>query len=114
MSKLHAFSQFVKDEMRRRDMSARQFAEFVDVAPTTITRAIDEKAPSTPGIDFIIKLANATHVSVTALVEMAYPDVAESTSPHASTRILAQQIEQLPDGLRQAVEAIVRGARMTT
>jgi hypothetical protein len=99
--------------MQRREMtSAREFAKFVDVSPTTITRAIDEREPTIPGIDFLIKLSMATKVSISDLVEMAYPDIAMSTRPSASSRVLAQQIEQLPDPVREVVSAIIRGSRV--
>lgn len=112
MANQNAFREFIKDQMFRREMSARQFAEFVDVAPTTITRAIDEADPSTPGIDFLLKLAQATHVELSTLVDMAYPDIATSTKASPSSRVLAQQIEELPDGIREVVVAIIRGSRV--
>lgn len=114
MTNQNPFRDFLKDEMFRREMSARQFAEFVDVAPTTITRAIDEREPTTPGMDFLLKLASATHVELSTLVEMAYPEMANSTKASPSARILAQQIEELPNGVRDTVLAIVRGSRVSS
>lgn len=104
------FKQFLLDEMKRRDMSARAFAEFVGVATSTITRATDEREPAVPGIEFLIKLAQATGVSITALVALAYPEVTLSTRPSPSAQILAQQIEKLPEAQRQIIAAIIRGS----
>lgn len=64
------FKEFLQDEITRRGMSARQFAEFLDVAPSTVSRCIDEKNPSLPGLDFLLKIARATGVSITSLVHV--------------------------------------------
>lgn len=106
------FKKFLQDEIERRGMSARQFAEFVDVAPSTVSRCIDEKNPQIPGLEFLIKLATATGVSITSLVAMAYPDLTVTTRPSPSAQILAQQIEQLPATTQEVILAIIRGTRI--
>lgn len=107
------FKKFLQDEMERRGMtSAREFARFVDVAPSTVTRCIDEKDPAVPGLDFLIKVATATGVSITSLVAMAYPDLTITTRPSPSAQILAQQIEQLPEATQEVILAIIRGTRI--
>lgn len=103
------FRGFLIDEMQKRQMSAREFASFVEVAATTITRAIDERNPKAPGLDFILKLSKATRISVLTLIELAYPDVVQETAISPSAKVLAQRIEQLPDNLQEAVAAILRG-----
>ncbi len=97
------FKKFLQDEIIRRGMSARQFAEFLDVAPSTVSRCIDEKNPLLPGLDFLLKIARATGVSITSLVAMAYPDLTITTRPSPSAQILAQQIEQLPEATQEVV-----------
>lgn len=105
----NAFRDFLKSEIGRRQMSATEFARFVGVNTTTITRAIDEHSPKSPGLDFLLKLSKATHTSIATLIELAFPDVAEETASTPSSRILAQRIEQLPEGVRETIEAIIRG-----
>lgn len=111
MSEVSKFSQFLLDEMKRRDMSARKLAEFFDVSPTTVARAIDTRNPSTPGLDFILKISQATGISVTALIELAYPEVTKATSLSAEAQIIAQQIENLPHDTREVVVSIIRGTK---
>jgi len=106
------FKKFLLDEINRRGMSARQFAEFVDVAPSTVSRCVDERDPQVPGIDFLIKIAKATGLSITSLVALAYPDVTLETRPSALSQLRAQQIEQLPDAVQEVVSAIIRGSRI--
>lgn len=97
------FSEFLEAQMKQRDMSARQFAEFIGVAHSTITRAIDPRSPTSPGLDFLLALAKATGTNLGALVELAYPDVASQTALSAKTLLLAQRIEHLPDKIRTAI-----------
>ena len=105
------FKDFLQDEIERRRMSARQFAEFVDVAPSTVTRCVDEQSPAIPGLDFLIKLSTSLNISLPALVELAYPDYTLKTNPSAAARIMAQQIEQLPQAAQDVIAAIIRGMR---
>lgn len=106
------FKKYLQDEIERRGMSARQFAEFVDVAPSTVTRCIDEKNPVIPGLDFLVKLSKATGTSITSLVGIAYPDLTLTTRPSATAQIMAQQIEQLPEATQEVILAIIRGTRI--
>jgi len=111
MTDKNAIRQFLLDQMKQRDMSARQLAEFFDVSPTTVTRAIDGRNPSTPGLDFLLKISQATGISLTALIEMAYPDASRGTSLSPQAQILAQQIEALPEDTREVILSIIRGTR---
>ena len=43
--RMNGLGDFIADEMRRRDMSARQFAELVGVVHTTITKAMYKTPP---------------------------------------------------------------------
>lgn len=108
MKQLNDFQKFLDTEMQKREMSMRQFAEFIDVAATTVTRMMDQAEPKKPGLDVLIKISKATHVSLPALVAMAYPDVSEATKLSASAQVLAQQIEELPDRTKEIVLALIR------
>ena len=106
----YTFRDFILDQLRQRDMSARQFAIFADVDPSTITRAIDATNPARPGLDFLFKLSKATQISLGALTELAYPEMAQETELSPDAKILAQRIEQLPERKRELVLDILRGA----
>ena len=43
--KMNRLGEFIAEEMRRRNMSARQFAEYVGVVHTTITKAMYQPPP---------------------------------------------------------------------
>lgn len=108
-----AFGDWLEEQMRDRGMSARQFADLVDVAPSTITRSIDKEHPYKPGMRFIRKLASATGVPVSVLAELANPDLtaeaAERAKSRADAQLLAYLIEQLPENERKAVKRFVSG-----
>lgn len=102
------FQEWLKSEIERRQMSYRAFANFVDIAPSTITRMLDEKEPQKPGLEVLLVLAKRTNTSLGILVEMAYPEVAAQTRISASAAVLAQRIESLPDDIRLAIESLIR------
>lgn len=106
----YTLKEFIIEEMRRRDMSARQFAKVVGVSNTTINRALDSKYTADPTLDFLAKLAIATNVSLIALVELSFPGVLEKDQPSPAALIMAQKIEKLPSHLQEAIAAIIRGS----
>lgn len=105
--------EFILSEMKRRDMSARQFARFVGVGHSTINDFATgiERVPS---LDFLSKLADATQTDLAALIYLSFPEVASKTALSADARILAQRIEQLPEPVRDAVKAMIVGQTWKT
>ena len=100
--------QFILDEMRQRDMSARAFARFVDVSSATILRAISETPPE-PSLTFLVKLAEATSVDICTLVLLA---VGNHPAPNIDARVLAARLEALPPDLRELAEIFLSGMLM--
>jgi hypothetical protein len=106
----YTFRDFILDEMQKRGMkSARQFALFIGVDPTTISRAIDAQKPTKPGLDLLIKIAESTKTDMSALFAIAYPDVTIQTAASPDALIMAQSIEKLPQSTKDAVRALIRG-----
>ena len=58
-------------------MSIREFARMVGVSHPTIVRAINDKDGSTPSLEFLKKLADATGQELTTLVLLAVPNTGE-------------------------------------
>jgi hypothetical protein len=104
------FISFLEGEIARRQMTARQFAIFIDVDPTTVTRALDKRHPRRPGLDFLLALAEKTRTPLSTLIDVAYPEVANNLPPSPSAQLLAEQIERLPEQYRRAIDALIRGA----
>lgn len=106
----NGFQDFLKTEIKKRQLTPRQFAFFVGVDPSTMTRALDEKKPPAPTVEFVVKVARATHTNAMTLMAMAYPEIAEETNINPSWLLLAQQFEQLPEDFRNVIMAIIRTA----
>lgn len=104
--------EFILGEMKRRGMSAREFAKFVGVGHTTINDLVSKDR--IPGIDFLSKLADATQTDLAALMYLTFPETATRNALSADARILAQRIEQLPEPVREAVKAMIIGQTWKT
>ena len=101
--------EFILGEMKRLEMSGREFAKFVGVGHSTINRFISEENDTDPSLDFLSKLADATQTDLAALIYLAFPGVASKTSLSPDARILAQRIEQLPEPVRDTIKAMILG-----
>lgn len=99
--------EFILGEMKRRSMSAREFAKFVGVTHTTINDLVSKDR--IPGIDFLSKLSDATKTDLASLIYLTFPDTASRNELSTDARILAQRIEQLPEPVRDAVKAMILG-----
>lgn len=111
MASSNAFSEFLEGQIKQRQMTPREFAIYIDVAPSTLSRALNpDRNNITPSIDFLMKLSKGTSVSIVTLLELVYPELKDEAGASTSSKALAEQIEQLPDPLKDAVMSIVRGA----
>lgn len=104
------FREYLLDEIKTRNMSASEFARFIGVSPATITRAIDERNPSTPGLDFLLKLSKSMKVSLATLIELAYPEAAAEVQITPSAKALAERIQRLPPNVQETIAAIIKGS----
>ena len=106
---MSAFTDFLRDEMARRDLeSQRAFARWLGMAPATVWQVME--GGREPGLDFLIATAKATGVDIRALIDLAYPGLLASGDLTAADVVLAQQIGQLPEDVRRVVRAIIRGS----
>lgn len=105
MAERKTLAEFILDEMRRLDMSARQFADLIGVSNTTINRALSSDPP-TPSLEFLDKLARATGQDLPTVVLMAMPGADE---PDAGARVIANYIYSLPLADQREAETFVLG-----
>lgn len=97
---------FLLDQMHTRGMSARQFADFVGVSNTVISRAVSKNRPTNPDILTLNKIAQATGVDVLTLVKLIVPDAVEMS---VEARIMANDIVNLPEDERRRAYTFIRG-----
>jgi transcriptional regulator with XRE-family HTH domain len=105
----NTFKDFLAAEIKKRDMSTREFARYVGVAHGTIGRFINHPPEVTgkPSVEFIEKLARATNTDPCLLLALVIPNTARHTAASPDALILSQRIEQLPEHLREAIDAIL-------
>jgi hypothetical protein len=103
------FADFLRLEAKRRDLeSQRAIARWLGMSNTVTWQVLDGQRE--PGLDFLIAAHKATGVNLSDLVELAYPGTISKSDLSLDARVLAQQIESLPDDLLATVRAILRGA----
>ncbi len=109
MSSKTNLGDFIDQEIHKRKMSVREFADFVGVTHPTIIkfREHGKKDVGNPSIEFLIKLAQTTNTSLIALLAIAFPDAAPLLDIDTDTLILSQRIEKLPDHIRQAIDDLL-------
>lgn len=108
MQKPYTFKEFINDELKRRGWSQRKLAELMDVAPSTISRMLDEANPSKPDIEQFVKLSKVLHVGLETLIALVYPEEFEASNLSGTGRIIAERFDKLPDDVKQAVLAVMR------
>src|SRR5436853_408114 len=92
---------FIQEEIKRRDMTIRQFATLVTVNHSIIGKfryhgireTYNKKPIGEPSLAFLAKLAKATSVDLCTLIALVYPD---ATIADARAGLLASRIAQLP------------------
>lgn len=100
-----SLSSFIQQEMQKRHMSQRQFAMMVGVSNQTISRAVSFNNDNfDPSLEFLAKLARATHVDICTLVALIYP---EDSSISGRARLLAERIDRLPPEVQEIIDVSV-------
>jgi transcriptional regulator with XRE-family HTH domain len=113
-AKPNTLGAFIHAEMLRRDMTAREFAEYVGVTHSTINKFLNHGISNTyagkpvgePSVDFLVKLARATHTDICSLMALIAPDV---TTTNAEAQVIAERIARLPPDKREIIDSFLLG-----
>ena len=100
---------FINEEMRKRDMSMREFATFMGTTHASISRALARDEETLPTLEFLVKLAQATKLDICTIVALVVP---ETTGVNAEVLLLAQAIAKLPPEKQALVDDIILGMTM--
>jgi transcriptional regulator with XRE-family HTH domain len=109
----YTLQMFLADEIKKRNISMRKFAEMLDVAPSTLSRLMDMDDPAHPKLETLVKLSTITSTSLETLTALAYPDLADTTKMSPTARVVGQNFEKLPKHLQEAILAIIRGSELS-
>jgi transcriptional regulator with XRE-family HTH domain len=103
----NTLGKFILDELKKRDMSMRQFAAVVGVSDATISRLVSLADPPEPTLDFLAKISRVTGVDVCTLVAMVLPDSQVTPILDPEARLLVDRIRKLPPDAQQLIEILI-------
>ncbi len=106
VAELSGLGKFILDEIKKRDMTANQFASLVGVSHTTIGRLIEPGDKTLPTLDFLMKLSEATHTDICNLVALVAP---RNTLTNARAQVIAERIARLPPDKQEIVDTFLLG-----
>lgn len=108
---LSVFAVWLQGEIKKRNMSVREFARFCgDLSHGTIFRyASGEKQKEYPPLDTIFRIARATVTDPCEIIMMIMPDDLRS-SIAAEDRTLSLRISLLNDDWKQKIDVILASA----
>lgn len=98
--------EFLQEQIRRRGLTIREFARLCGVNHSVISKALAVKEPTTPKVETLAKIAQATGVDLFTLVALVAPD---ATDIDAEARIYANEIVALPRDKRREAEMFLKG-----
>lgn len=102
-------TEFLKQELKSRDMSIRALGEYSGIPHTTLYGII--KGVSKPQIDTLEKLAAYFKIPMSDMLEMAGYLPEEGTNEvDYQIRYVARQLNRLPEDLRNILLAQIRAA----
>lgn len=99
------FQEFLRGEMKRRDMSMREFGVFVGVSHSTIPRLMDASDPTQPSLDFLIKLALSTQTDIRYIISLVAPEAILAIGVDSLT--LLSEISKLPKHKQAIVHQLI-------
>lgn len=102
-------TEFINEEMRKRNMSMREFAAFMGTTHASISRALARDEDTLPTLEFLVKLAQATKVDICTIVALVVPDASRLD---AEVLLLAQAIAKLPPDKQALVDDMILGMTM--
>lgn len=99
---------WILDEMKRRDMSLRKFAELLDVSHATLDRIMRPKREEDkyPSVQTLIKMSRASHTDLCTLVALLSP---QDCGINADVQLIAQRIAALPPAKQRQIDAFLLG-----
>lgn len=108
---------FIEQQLVMRGMSAREFAKFIDVSPSLISKFRNHglsnlyagEPVGNPSLEFLYKLSKATHVGIDSLARLIYPDIEAADT---DSWLLANVILNLPDDKREIVDGYLQNIAM--
>jgi transcriptional regulator with XRE-family HTH domain len=100
------FGQFLREEIDKRKMSQREFADYVGAAHGVINKFLDYGAKDVgyPSVDFLLKLSKATNTDICYLMALLDPEVPRRTDASIYAMRIGEIVEALPEAQREMID----------
>lgn len=98
-------AEFIKQDMKQRGMSIREYADFIGSTHPTVSKYIEGGNHIQWG--FLVSLSRATHVDIGTLARYAAPEVAFEDVP--DTRAIMDRINRLPPTYKKTIIEMIDG-----
>lgn len=92
--------QWIREDMVKRNMGVREYAELWDVTHPVVTKYLEDKYKK-PQLNTLVKLSRATHTDIGFLVRLALPDVAYDDVPDDVT--IGKRVNALDSKNRESI-----------
>jgi transcriptional regulator with XRE-family HTH domain len=100
------FREIIKQHLKEKQKSMRQFASEIGATHATISLWLKEDSRPKPDTQLMINIAQVIGLDLMTVVTAAYPD---ATGIDIDTMVIAGKIKQLPPDKRRFVEDLVAG-----
>lgn len=94
---MSTISEFIKQDMERRGMSLREYADLIGSTHPTVSKYINEPQHNVQW-DFLVRLSRATSTDIGTLARIAAPEAAVEIVPDSMS--IAERINRLPVDMR--------------
>ena len=102
---MKTLAEFIEEKRNEDHYSIRQFADVIKVSHVTLVHYLSADPPE-PSLEFLEKLALATHTDLCVLVAMVKPN---ATRINPRVQLIANRIAALPDDKIEFLEDYMRG-----
>lgn len=105
----YLFSDFLIEQMEKRDMTAREFARLVGISHFVINKFLEygRKEVGYPSVEFLLRLAKATQTDIGIIMRTLDPSLIAKSGPDIQTQLLIDKILALSGYEKRVVNAFV-------
>jgi predicted transcriptional regulator len=100
------FRDFLLEQIERRQMTKRAFAEFIEIDESSLYRFLKESDPDSPSDDTLVKIHRKTSIPLATLIELRDPGISREAHLSAHAQFLAQKYQNMSVEDRRVIDAI--------
>lgn len=109
MDDRYKFREFISEEIKKRDMSGRQFAEFLGLTHDTVNRMLSHKEDYFPTIETARKIGEKLGINPAVILTLAYPDL-NFSGMGGDQLLFSERFNKAPEDIQNAVMILLASA----